>query len=142
MAVIPPRSVLRFIDPPKCLVFVACQRSDSAPRLSPTEWCRAEIGLRSWRSEFPYGALGGKVELKIPRPQGAGCDGRGGARDGRCQCGRRSRVVLTPRRWCQVGGNADDGGKKARSPGRARRETVLHARLRVLRRPAFPAPSD
>src|ERR1700738_4065612 len=33
---------------------------------------------------------------------GAGCGGRGGARDGRCQCGRRSRVVLTPRRWCQV----------------------------------------
>src|SRR3979490_2735733 len=104
MAVIPPRSVLRFIDPPKCLVFVACQRSDSAPRLSPTGWCRAEIGLRSWASEFPYGALAGKVELKIPRPQGAGCDGRGGARDGRCQCGRRSRVVLTPRRWCQVRG--------------------------------------
>src|ERR1700674_1871314 len=37
-------------------------------------------------------------------------------------CGRRSRVVLTPRRWCQVGGGnfAGDGGKKARSPGRAR----------------------
>src|ERR1700738_470852 len=26
---------------------------------------------------------------------GAGCCGRGGARDGRCQCGRRSRVVLS-----------------------------------------------
>ena len=36
--------------------------------------------------------------------RGAGCGGRGGARDGRCQCGRRSRVVLTPRRWCQVRG--------------------------------------
>jgi protein PhnA len=37
-------------------------------------------------------------------------------------CGRRSRVVLTPRRWCQGGGSnsAGDGGKKARSPGRAR----------------------
>jgi hypothetical protein len=39
-------------------------------------------------------------------------------------CGRRSRVVLTPRRWRQVGDDAshhaDDGGKKARSPGRAR----------------------
>src|SRR5258707_9766514 len=34
-------------------------------------------------------------------------------------CGRRSRVVLTPRRWRQVGGgnSADDGGKQARSPG-------------------------
>jgi hypothetical protein len=40
--------------------------------------------------------------------------------------GRRSRVVLTPRRWRQVGGGnfADDGGKKARSPGRARRKPL------------------
>jgi hypothetical protein len=59
---------------------------------------------------------------------GAGCDGCGGVRlDGfragreRCRI-RRSRVVLTPRRWCQVSGSnsAGDGGKKARSPGRAR----------------------
>jgi hypothetical protein len=37
-------------------------------------------------------------------------------------CGRRSRVVLTPRRWRQVCGrySAGDGGKQARSPGRAR----------------------
>ena len=40
----------------------------------------------------------------------------------RCRCVRQNRVVLTPRRWCQVGGShsAGDGGKKARSPGRAR----------------------
>jgi hypothetical protein len=40
------------------------------------------------------------------------------------QCVRRSRVVLTPRRWCQVLGKltllGSDGGKKARSPGRVR----------------------
>ena len=38
-------------------------------------------------------------------------------------CGRRSRVVLMPRRWHQVCGTQfprNDGGKKARSPGRAR----------------------
>jgi hypothetical protein len=37
-------------------------------------------------------------------------------------CGRRSRVVLMPRRWHQVGGSdsINDGGKEARSPGRAR----------------------
>jgi hypothetical protein len=41
--------------------------------------------------------------------------------NGAC-CGRQSRVVLAPRRWRQVRGShsADDGGKKARSPGRAR----------------------
>jgi hypothetical protein len=36
-------------------------------------------------------------------------------------CGRRSRVVLTPRRWRQVGERnfTGDGGNKARSPWRA-----------------------
>src|SRR5262245_37281715 len=37
---------------------------------------------------------------------------------------RRSRVVLAPRPWRQVGAKhrADDGGKTGRSPGRARRK--------------------
>jgi hypothetical protein len=80
-----------------------------------------------------------------------------------CAGGRRSRVVLTPRRWRQVcGGNsAGDGDNKARSPGRARRKPLkplrregrvsrrtcgdyscafypLHTRLRVRRAPGFP----
>ncbi len=87
--------------------------------------------------------------------------------------GRPSRVVLTPRRWRQVGDDAStdvwhragDGGKKARSPGRARRKPLTPSRgecrafsgvtvvtnARVLYtttrgcgrigRPAFPAPS-
>jgi hypothetical protein len=58
--------------------------------------------------------------------RGAGCGGRGGAADEQHGSGRRSRVVLTPRRWRQVGGKypADDGDKKARSPGRARRKPL------------------
>jgi hypothetical protein len=56
--------------------------------------------------------------------------------DERCCCGRRSRVVLTPRRWRQVRGgrvgptgfrraiSAGDGGKRARSPRRARRKPL------------------
>src|ERR1700731_2952871 len=86
------------------------------------------------------------------------------ARDERKLRGRRSRVVLAPRRWRQVGGKypADDGGKKARSPGRARNKPVnhcagkaglppldlyarvrffcafLHTRPRVQRAPGFP----
>jgi hypothetical protein len=81
--------------------------------------------------------------------------------------GRRSRVVLTPRRWRQVGGSnsASDGGKKARSPGRARNRPLkpLRGECRTFsgvtvvtnacayyhcargcgraERPAFPAPS-
>jgi hypothetical protein len=52
--------------------------------------------------------------------------------------GRQSRVVLTPRRWRQVGESnfTGDGGKKARSPGRARRKPLkpLRGECRV-----FPA---
>ena len=46
----------------------------------------------------------------------------GAATDERGSGGRRRRVVLMPRRWHQVGGgnSVNDGGKKARSPGRAR----------------------
>src|SRR3569832_2112313 len=48
------------------------------------------------------------------------------AHDETCEGGRRSRVVLTPRRWRQVGGKcpADDGDNKSRSPGRARRKPL------------------
>ena len=60
--------------------------------------------------------------------------------DERCCCGRQNRVVLTPRRWRQVSRScvgptglrqnlsAGDGGKRARSPGRAR-----HTPLKPLR---------
>src|SRR5882724_10466435 len=48
--------------------------------------------------------------------------------DERRFCGRRSRVVLTPRRWRQVFAGSisgeSDGGNKARSPGRARRKPL------------------
>ena len=59
--------------------------------------------------------------------------------DGRRRRGRRSRVVLTPRRWRQVGGSmsADDGGNRARSPGRARNKL-----LKPLRREGRVFPVD
>jgi hypothetical protein len=92
----------------------------------------------------------------------------GGAFDESAGGGRRSRVVLTPRRWRQVLRKCprDDGGKKARSPGRARNKplkpscrkrrvnpaepvaTTLVCFLLCTRgcgcsgHPAFPAPSD
>src|SRR5438874_13664893 len=43
------------------------------------------------------------------RTLGTGCGGREGSADERCRRGRRSRVVLTSRRWRQVCGNAGDG---------------------------------
>ena len=112
---------------------------------------------------------------------GCGCDGRGNLRrygliSERDQVRRRtkgrrvrrSRVVLAPRSWRQVGGKcpADDGGKRGRSPGRSRisRKAIARGkpgclgctcqiRVRSLtthctrccgrsRRPAFPAPSN
>jgi hypothetical protein len=78
-------------------------------------------------------------------------------------------VVLAPRRWRQVRGKVprNDGGKRARSPGRARRKPLkpLRGECRAISgvtvvtmlvcfvlfctrgcgrigRPAFPAPSD
>jgi hypothetical protein len=97
-------------------------------------------------------------------PSGVGERAFGARTIGTCR-GRRSRVVLTPRRWRQVGDDAShhtgDGGKKARSPGRARSKPlkplrgesrivsvnlwrltrvlfILHARLRVHRASGFP----
>jgi hypothetical protein len=47
-----------------------------------------------------------------------GCGGRGGAIDEQRSSGRRSRVVLTPRRWCQVGGTQVSLATVAKQPGR------------------------
>jgi hypothetical protein len=63
----------------------------------------------------------------------------GSAVDEQRRRGRRSRVVLTPRRRRQVGNDAshhtDDGDKKARSPGRSRRKPLkpLRRKCRVFR---------
>jgi hypothetical protein len=70
------------------------------------------------------------VERDAMDADGADDEGAGG--------GRRSRVVLTPRRWRQVGDDAshytDDGDKKARSPERARRKPLkpLRGECRVI----------
>src|SRR3984885_12357195 len=60
-------------------------------------------------------------------------DAGGAADEGACSCGRRSRVVLTPRRWCQVGERnfTGDGGNKARSPGRARNKLLKPSRAGI-----------
>ena len=51
--------------------------------------------------------------------RGTGCGGRKGRqRRGRFSCGRRSRVVLTPRRWRQVRGKQFPRMMVARKPGR------------------------
>src|ERR1700733_3095311 len=68
----------------------------------------------------------------------AGCGGRKERVDeGAYSCGRRSRVVLTPRRWRQVGESdfTGDGGNKARSPGRGGRDPLkpLRREGRVFR---------
>ena len=57
----------------------------------------------------------------------AGCDGRYRAQSTkRARRVRRSRVVPTPRRWCLGRRHPDDGGKQARSPGRARSSREDH----------------
>jgi hypothetical protein len=108
----------------------------------------------------------------IVTERGAGCDGllwrqASFSPDENASSGRRNRVVLAPRPWCQAGGRypAGDGGNKRRSPGRARisRKTIAWGKPGCLgctcqirvhsfapfstrrcgrsQRPAFPAPS-
>jgi hypothetical protein len=84
--------------------------------------------------ETPLGipAVPPRIEGRIAIVTNVGCGmqwTRVAAQDGRRRSGRRSRVVLTPRRWRQLGddcfGNrAGDGDKKPGSPGRARRKPL------------------
>jgi len=83
--------------------------------------------MRWTRQRFARDGVAGRVERLVSDQQRA---------DERCCCVRRSRVVLTPRRWRQVRGvksarpgldktyPLSDGGKQARSPGRARRKPL------------------
>src|SRR3977135_1570802 len=84
--------------------------------------------MRGTRQRFARDGIAGRVERLVSDQQRA---------DERCCCVRRSRVVLTPRRWRQVRGCCvgptglrqnvnplSDGGKRARSPGRARRKPL------------------
>jgi hypothetical protein len=89
-------------------------------------------GMRWTRQLLARNGIAGRVERLVSDIRHA---------DERCFRGRQNRVVLTPRRWRQVCGmacrpnrartshlSADDGGKRARSPGRAR-----HKPLKPLR---------
>ena len=85
--------------------------------------------MRWTRQRFARDGIAGRVgERPVSDQQRA---------DERCCSVRRSRVVLTPRRWRQVRGGLvgptgrgqslnplGDGGKRARSPGRARRKPL------------------
>jgi hypothetical protein len=115
----------------------AANRPDGQITSDFPKWCQArktEIFRFRDRANHRY-KLGYPVPLRgasaIVANVGTGCGGRGCAFDERRGSVRRSRVVLTPRRWRQVGGCASiqtdrarypagDGDKKARSPGRAR----------------------
>jgi hypothetical protein len=84
-------------------------------------------GMRWTRQRFACDGIAGRIERSVSDHRHA---------DERCCSVRRSRVVLTPRRWRQVlrscvgptglrqNISADDGGKRARSPGRARRKPL------------------
>src|SRR5216683_6299853 len=92
---------------------------------------RTRGGMRWTRQRFARDGIAGRVLESVSDHRRA---------DERCCCGRQNRVVLTPRRWRQVlrscvgptglrqNISADDGGKRARSPGRAR-----HKPLKPLR---------
>src|SRR6202158_6051043 len=84
--------------------------------------------MRWTRQRFAGGGIAGRGGERPVRDQQLGDEG--------CCSVRRSRVVLTPRRWRQVRGvksaqpgldktiSVGDGGKRARSPRRARRKPL------------------
>src|SRR6201999_3190378 len=91
-------------------------KNKSLRRLLKSALCTppSRLGLRAYRDRHERGARDA-VDAAAHETK-------------RADRGRRSRVVLTPRRWRQVGDNAshyaDDSGKKARSLGRARRKPL------------------
>ena len=108
------------------------------PTVGVSRSSRTRDGMRWTRQRFARNVVAGRVgERPVSDQQRA---------DERCCSVRRSRVVLTPRRWRQVRGvksaqpgldktyPLDDGGKRARSPGRARRKPLkpLRGECRVF----------
>jgi hypothetical protein len=95
-----------------------------------TEWLSSPLGKNIWLRRRPKSAIyrspSRPTEGRSRDRHGRGMRWTLMAQDDRRCCGRRSRVVLTPRRWSQAGGviSAGDGGKRARSPGRARRKPL------------------
>src|SRR5882757_5348256 len=95
----------------------------SHPTEGPWPSSRTRGGMRWTRQRFAREAIAGRVERPVSDQQHA---------DERCCSVRRSRVVLSPDagvKFAEVKSalpgadntiSADDGGKKARSPGRAR----------------------
>src|ERR1700760_1710999 len=74
-----------------------------------------------------------------------GCGGREGALDEKRRRGRRSRVVLTPRRWRQVSGASFPGAMVARKPGHqgdheVSRNTIAQEMPGVLGEPVVTTP--
>jgi hypothetical protein len=71
--------------------------------------------------------------IAIVTTRGAGCDGRVCPPDERGAGGRRNRVVLAPRRWCQVLRAIREAteARKPGTPGRSRisRTTIAQGRL-------------
>ena len=126
----------------------------------------AENQKNPYSLDHPASARGTLRPIVTKREAGCdGCDRRATTR--RARSVRRSRVVPTPRRWCQAAGQAP-GATVTRTPGTPRRARYkssniargmpdvfgctcdrscafsslpLHTRPRVQRRPAFPAPS-
>ena len=134
-------------------------RSNGGPVICPTgksvtylsSPIAKNISLRAGPKSLPYSPPSHPTEGRIAIVTDAGWDAvdAGGALTRARACGRRSRVVLTPRRWRQVCGwrcqpltgltrRASDGDNKARSPRRARRKPLKPLRAGMPGEPAYP----
>jgi hypothetical protein len=82
---LPDGQITQSLSSPFCKNILIFRRPKSGLYLSPS--CPTQRGVS-----------------RTSRDVGAGCGGRSGARTTLPAYGRRRRVVLTPRCWCQVGG--------------------------------------
>jgi hypothetical protein len=136
-----------------CVASLARPEKSPAPKREFSQALQSDLGRPVPLAEinrFSPNAIDGYFRAVPPRQEGRmryRHETRGGMRWTRhvrttndVVRGRRSRVVLTPRRWRQVGDDAphpaDDGDNKARSPRRARRKPLkpLRREGRTVRR--------
>jgi hypothetical protein len=141
--------VRRRIEGPGIIYSRSCSPTGKSPTHLSSPSCKnisVHFRAKSLLHPFHPGLTGGAFRDRHGRwvrdAVDAACQARSSARTNDIARGRRSRVVLTPRRWRQVlekqasckllGG---DGGKQARSPGRARNKPLkpLRREGRVFR---------
>ena len=112
-----PAGELRFL---KSLGLTRCPRSR---RAAISDFPKLYLTTRPKSAIYRFRPVPVRGAFRDRHKRGMGCGGRGCAFDERCGCVRRSRVVLTPRCWRQVGGS-NSAGDGDNEPGPTGESTI------------------